>query len=593
MIGAADTSLLALLESEPVSRQPDSGTVLTVDSAPTAVRTTHLEPRAMGPFEAADRFDQGLASWNPIQQAADVDILSSKDILDARSIDVTRNDALVRGASNLHKDTLVGHLYMLNAHPSSRTLFGKVDEVWEKEFKEEVEEEFSIASDSPENWFDAAGRNTFSELVRLAVGVYFAGGEILAAAEWDRDPRRPFRTCLNMLDPARLSTPQRYMFDKSIRAGVKRGKFGKPESYFIMNRHPVDYNPDWNQLIPDWQEVAARKPWGRLQMIHIFEQDRPDQTRGISEIACALKELHITHKLRDINLQGLVAKSMYAAAITSDLPSEAVFASLGGGNTNTADAVSKAVTGYAAGYLNSVNAFSGGARNLQIDGVKIPHLFPGTKLELLSPGKDSPIGSEFETSLMRYLSVAAGMSAEEFSHNYSGTNYSTIKAAIAKTEKQMRARKKLTADRFASGGFRLWLEERINASAFSSVTRRMKSPGWLYEGQNLDAISRAEWIGSSRGQVDELKETQAAILRIEKGLSTYEIEVARFGSDWRKIFEQIAREKKLTEDLDILQEPLANSSINALGGKAKDKSNPKKNGAAFAPVFDDEDTDLG
>jgi capsid protein len=52
--------------------------------------------------------------------------------------------------------------------------------------------------------------------------------------------------------------------------------------------------------------VPARKPWGRLQMIHILEQQRPDQTRGISEMVATLKELRITKRFRDIVLQNAV-----------------------------------------------------------------------------------------------------------------------------------------------------------------------------------------------------------------------------------------------------------------------------------------------
>ena len=58
-----------------------------------------------------------------------------------------------------------------------------------------------------------------------------------------------------------------------------------------------------------------------------------------------------------------------------------------------------------------------------------------------------------------------------------------------------------------------------------------------------EAYCACTWIGASRGQIDELKETQAAILRIKSGLSTYEIESAKLGNDYREIFEQRAREE--------------------------------------------------
>jgi len=60
-----------------------------------------------------------------------------------------------------------------------------------------------------------------------------------------------------------------------------------------------------------------------------------------------------------------------------------------------------------------------------------------------------------------------------------------------------------------------------------------------------EAYTACSWIGASRGQIDELKETQAAIMRIKSGLSTYENEIAKLGKDYREIFAQRAREEKL------------------------------------------------
>jgi capsid protein len=59
-----------------------------------------------------------------------------------------------------------------------------------------------------------------------------------------------------------------------------------------------------------------------------------------------------------------------------------------------------------------------------------------------------------------------------------------------------------------------------------------------------EAFCQSTWIGSGAGQVDELKETQAAGLRIQSGISTHEQECARLGYDWREILDQRSREVK-------------------------------------------------
>ena len=140
----------------------------------------------------------------------------------------------------------------------------------------------------------------------------------------------------------------------------------------------------------------------------------------------------------------------------------------------------------------------------------------------------------------------------------------------------MQSQKKVLADRVADFVFRLWLEEAINADEIE--TFRAREAGLLYSNghQNLmfDALCKAEWIGAARGQIDELKETQAATLRIKFGLSTHEDELARLGKDWRRVYSQLAREKRMREELDI--ELLEDNSVNAASGATREADDDEK-----------------
>lgn len=503
-----------------------------------------------GAYEGADRFDRSMALWQSPIRSADADLLPDKEIGDGRIRDMGRNDAYVQGAANLHKDNIVGAQFLLNARPSTRFLWGKDDDVWEEEFQEEVEEVFDLYGDSSENYIDASRTNNFTQLIRMGVGIHLASGNTLAAVEWDRDRTGDFATMIQMIDLDRLSTDPKSANDPNVRAGIRFDRRGAPLAYQIRTEHPHDLK--WSFTMPEWKEIAIRKPWGRLQVLHIHEQIRPDQSVGYSELLAGLKGMRIFSQVRDINLQHKLAQSLYAAAITSDLPTDAVFAQLGGGEFSP-EAVEKAVTGAATGILSAINKYAGNAKNLQIDGVRIPHLYPGTKLEMLAPTSGGPLGSEFETSLLRYIAASAGVSYEQLSRDYTSTNYSSARAAGMETWKYMQARKKLVADRFASAIFRLWLEEAINENKLSTFPA--KKAGMLYTNRRLnlkfDAISRADWIGASRGQIDEYKETQAAVLRMENGLTTAEDELARLGKDWRKVYRQLKREQARRELLGL------------------------------------------
>lgn len=521
---------------------------------------------AQAAHEAANSLDRAIALWQPPLQSADADILPEKETIDARVRDVARNDAYVRSGLASHKDSIVGSRYALNAIPSG-ALLGMADG-WEDAFQEEVEALWELYAESPRNWMDAARGNTFTELVRLIVGVHSLGGEALAVAQWSRDLRRPMRTCVQIVDADRLSTPPNRQYDADIRAGIRRDKSGAPLSYFIRTKHPSDLR--FSSAYPDayeWKELAVEKPWGRQQVFHIFEQSRPEQARAVSDIVAGLKAIKIASRFRDVTLQNAVVGAMYAATIESELPSETVYSQLGGGNIGTG------VVDYAQTYLGAVSEYVANARHMQLDGIKVPHLFPGTKFKLTPAGTPGGVGQDFEASLLRHVAASLNISYEELSRDFSKTNYSSMRAAILLTWRHMQAIKMIVADKAANAMYRLFLEEAVNQNLLSTFPARMASKLYdrgQYLGVMFDAFARAEWIGAARGQVDELKETQAAVLRIKYALSTHEDELSRMGKDWRKQFKQLRREKELREEYGI--ELTEDNSVNAASGAPRDQT---------------------
>ena len=495
-----------------------------------------------GGYEGADQFDRTLASWQPSTRSADGDILSAKRLADARALDSIRNDAYLRAGSQLHKDLIVGARFNLNAKPRIAVL--GLDEMWAREFAEEVEAKFETWAESRENWPDAARRQTLTGLVRLAVAVYLYAGEVLATGEWKRDQGYYYRTAVQMVEPARLSNPgDRPMdFDK-VRGGVRMNSYGAPMGYYIRRALPgAIFNATKSY---NWSYIRARNNMGRPQVLHILDQDRPGQTRGISQLVSALKEMRMLKRFRDLTLQSAAIQASYAATIESELPTAQAFEAIGAGSGSAADAVVE----YSQTFMSAVAEYMKSAKNIKIDGAKIPHLMPGTRLNLSPLGQPEGLGDAFEDSLVRYLAAALDVSAEEMSQNFADINYSGARAAMLSTQKHMRARKRVAAEGTAGFIYRLWFEEAVDMGQIE--TMQAASVPNMYDGLNMDAFTEAKWIGAGFGQVDEMKETQAACMRIAGGLSTYEQEIGRLGYDWRDVLRQVAREREMMKELDV------------------------------------------
>lgn len=491
-----------------------------------------------GGLEGAQRTDRETFNWNPAIISPDRQINGVKDTADARSRDMVQNDGYAMGAVHTHRDSIVGTQFRLNAQPDYEVL--GADESWAVEFQRVVESRFNLMADSQECWFDASRLNTLTGLVRLGVGGFLMTGEVLATAEWlNKEKSRPFSTAIQMVSPTRLSNPNGTQDTSTLRRGVSRDANGRPLGYNFRVAFPTDYYDAQDSMT--WRYVLAAKPWGRKQVIHIVEQLQPDQTRGVSDMVSVLKQMRMTKKFNDVVLQNAVVNASYAAAVESELPSDVIFSAMGAGQAGFGDMLGQ--------YMTALNAYVGDSKHIAIDGVKMPHLFPGTKLSLKPMGTPGGIGSAFEESLLRHIASPLGLSYEQLSRDYSKTNYSSARASMSETWKFMQSRKKSVADRMATSIYTLWLEEEINAGNVPLPPG--KDASIFYDPVMREALCACDWIGASRGQIDELKETQAAVLRINSGLSTYEKECARLGEDFRKIFRQRSRENRLMKELDL------------------------------------------
>lgn len=497
--------------------------------------------RTLGGIEGADRQSRRLASWFAPTGSPDQIINRAKPVADDRGRDLARNDPTTANVVAIHRNSTVGSRYDLNAAPDWEAL-GATEE-WAEEYRRIAESRFGLFAESPRYWIDSRRRGTLTDLLRLAVGSVVLTGEAIAVGDWIREADRPYRTAIQMVEPARLSNPNGESDTPNMRRGVEIDDRGKPIAFHFRKSYPGDmFGESWV-----WQRKAAQLPWGRPQVCHVYEPLEPGQNRGLSDLVACMESMRLTKQFRGITLENAIVNASYAAAVESELPAEVILAAMGGGSGGVwTDTIGQ--------YLSQLQDYLGDANGIRMDGVKIPHLFPGTKLNLKPVGTPGGVGTDFESALLRHLAAGLGVSYEELSRDYKNVSYSSGRLAAQSAERFMTARKKLTADRIAWFAYTLWTEEELLRGDFlpplPGKSRRQTIQAF-YAPLGREAFCRATWIGASAGQTDEMKETQAAIMRIGNNLSTIEQECARLGLDYREVMRQRARENRLAEELDL------------------------------------------
>lgn len=501
-----------------------------------------------GGLEGAERTTRETALWSPFMGTPDAAINRAKELADARTVDLTRNDPHISGAINSYRDSIVGSWYRLNATPDWRRL--GASEGWAVDFVREVESLFYLAGETNRNWLDVQRRKTFTDMIRLAVAMYFTRGEVAASAEWvDEDRMRPFKTAVQFVSPDRISNPNDIPDTDFLRRGIEKDRRGRIVAVHVRNAHPRERDITELQRVYSWRRVPLATKWGRTQFIYVAQQDDPEQTRGVADITAALKASRMTGTYLDVVLQNAVVEATYAATLESELPPDAAVAAMGGGPE-----------GYRAALmaqLGMLSEYTQNSNGIRLDGVKVPHLYPGTKLNIQAPKGPGGVGEGFESSLLRRVAAALGLSYEEFANDVSDTNYSSMKGGLAKMRRHMNAKKRFVADRVANEIYTLFVEEQIALGNLPLPPGKDRS--WFYEPFVREALCLADWIGAGGGgQIDEVKETQAAEARIKAGLSTRAIEAARLGHDWEDVISQLGREKKAMEAAGLNPDEFAN-----------------------------------
>ncbi|ENB2651100.1 phage portal protein, partial [Escherichia coli] len=306
-------------------------------------------------------FGGQMAEWLPPAQSADAALLPALRLGNARADDLVRNNGIAANAVALHKDHIVGHMFLISYRPNWRWL--GMRETAAKSFVDEVEAAWSEYAEGIFGEIDVEGKRTFTEFIREGVGVHAFNGEIFVQPVWDTESTQLFRTRFKAVSPKRVDTPGHGMGNRFLRAGVEVDRYGRAVAYHICeDDFPFSGSGRW-------ERIPRELPTGRPAMLHIFEPVEDGQTRGANQFYSVMERLKMLDSLQATQLQSAIVKAMYAATIESELDTEKAFEYIAGAPQGQQDNP----------LINILEKFSSwyDTNHVTLGGVKIPHLFPG------------------------------------------------------------------------------------------------------------------------------------------------------------------------------------------------------------------------
>lgn len=435
------------------------------------------------------------------------DIYEHKDTLTARSRDLYMGAPIARGAINTMLTNVIGGGLKLKS-TIDVDILGIDDESIEN-LEDRIEKEFNLWANDKIEQSGLLDFNGVQELVYLTA---MLNGECFVHLSYFKTEKNPYELKLSVIEPDRIKTPNDKSNDETVINGVQVDKeTGRIKGYYIYSKHPNDTGSN-----EKYEYIEAFGKNGEQNIIHLCFVERPGQVRGVPLLAPVMESLKQLDRYTNAELMGAVISSMLTVFIETSAESQGDFGEVGNGESGEA----------------------GDVPTLELGNGAIIDLAPGEKANAVNPARPNVQFDPFMTAIIRQIGSCLGVPYELLVMHFT-SSYSASRAALLEAWKNFRKRREWIANNFCQIVYEEWLREAI-------YLKRLDIPKFDEDFLIRKAYSSAIWNGPSQGQLDPQKEANAAILKINAGLSTRTKEVAELnGGDFEQNVRIIARENKI------------------------------------------------
>ncbi len=486
-------------------------------------------------YDAASTTRRVNKTWSSRLGNSDTDDLPSLEKLRTNSRDAYRNQPLVTGATDTMRYNTIGGGLVLQAQPNHEMI--GISEEDASAWAKDVEFKFTRIWAENKNC-DAERTKNFGDVQSVAFYSTLLSGDVCALLP-HIDRGSAFSLAVQLIEADRLSNPGlMQMDDEKTAGGITVGMYGDPVTY-----HFNKYHPGGNSYLNEWVSVPAfGKESGRPNVIHLAERTRPNQRRGVPILAPVMESLKVLSEYTTAELEAALISGLYTVFVkteSGELPDPMT----GTDDNDDSD-----------------------DRTMELAPGLIVGLKEGEDISTANPGRPNQAFDGFVMSIIKQIGSALQVPYELLIKHFS-SSYSASRAALLEAWKAFKTRRAWFAKNFCQPIYEEWLYEAV-------LTGAVVAPGFLESEFIRTAYCQASWNGPQPGQLDPVKETQAAVARVEAGFSTRTKEAAEMtGTDFEQNANIAKRENVLMKDAGLKQ--IDNSKMEVVAEPKKEEEEQK------------------
>lgn len=261
------------------------------------------------------------------------------------------------------------------------------------------------------------------------------------------------------------------------------------------------------------------------QVCHIFRQDRPHQTHGMTRLAAVLKKLwHL--QMYD---QYQIVRARFEAAIGMTIEQDPGAPAYGEGFPS----------------VDLPTARADGSFDITIQPGMVNKLPPGYKGKFEVPTTPGGTYAPFMTQQIKEVAAGSGTDHPTLLRDFTQGSFSAQRQAMLERDKETDPLQNLLIDDF----IRPVRDEFITMEILAG---RLEAPGFFDDPIVALRYLDAGYHRPPKPWIDPVKQASAAEIAIENRLTTRAAVIAEnFGEDWRETFDQIDDEERYAADLGL------------------------------------------